>query len=124
MDNLLEVQVMGPPSMHHRRLPTQGARDDEHHPHSAGPRTKSVNFEPNDNVWLHLSALENIWKQRIVIHNVVGVPDSFIFEINGQQYQQNKHDLTFSPPRGDGEGDDGVVDAQEQDGTKNKTDRL
>ena len=81
-----------------------------------------MNFEPNDNVWVHLSPLENIWKQGIVIHNVVGVPDSFVIEINGQQYRQNKHDLTFSPPRG--EGDDGVVDAEEQDGTKNRTDRL
>ena len=83
-----------------------------------------MNFEPNDNVWVRLSPLENIWKQGIVICNVVGVPDSFIVKINGQQYQRNKCNLTFSPPRGKGKGDDGVVDAEEQNGTKNRTDRL
>ena len=50
-------------------------------------RTRSVNFEPGDSVWIHLSPLENIWKHGIVICNVVGVPDSFIIKINGQQYQ-------------------------------------
>ena len=80
-----------------------------------------MNFEPNANVWVCLSPLENVWKQGVIICNVVGVPDSFIVKINGQQYRQNKHDLTFSPPRG--EGNDGVDD-EEQDGTENKTDRL
>ena len=42
-----------------------------------------MNFEPNDNVWVHLNPLENVWEQGVVI---VGVPDSFIIEINGQQY--------------------------------------
>ena len=50
-------------------------------------RTRSVNFEPGDNVWVHLRPLENVWKQSIIIHSVVGVPDSFVIEINGQQYQ-------------------------------------
>ena len=81
-----------------------------------------MNFEPNDNVWVHLSPLENVWKQGVIIHSVVGVPDSFVIKINGQQYQRNKRDLTFSPPRG--EGNDDVVDAEEQDGTENRTDRL
>ena len=44
-------------------------------------------FEPGDNVWVCLSPLENVWKQGV--------------EINAQQYRQNKHDITFSPPRGD-----------------------
>ena len=85
-------------------------------------RTRSVNFEPNDNVWVHLSPLENVWKQGVIIHSVVGVPDSFVIEINGQQYWWYKHDLTFCPRRG--EGDDDVVGAEEQDGTENRTDRL
>ena len=58
---------------------------------------------------------------------MVGVPDSFVIEINGQQYGQNKHDITFSPPRGDGgivEGAPGSQHAKEQDGTENRTDRL
>ena len=48
-----------------------------------------MNVEPNDNVWVCLSPLEDVWKQGVVICSVFGVPDSFVIEINGQQYQQN-----------------------------------
>ena len=58
---------------------------------------------------------------------MVGVPYSFVIEINGQWYQQIKHDFSFSPSRGD----DDVIGAtgsqhaaEEQDGTQNRTDRL
>ena len=83
-----------------------------------------MNFEPDDNVWVCLSPLENVWKQGVVIRSVVGVPDSFVVEINGQQYRRNKCDIMFSTPRGD---DGDVVGAtgsqhaaEEQDGTKNR----
>ena len=86
-----------------------------------------VNFESGDNVWVHLSPIENTWKQGIINRNVVGVPGSFVVEINGQQYRRNKLDITFSPPKGNY----GVVGdatgnqhAGEQVGTENKTDRL
>ena len=52
-----------------------------------------------------LSPVENTWKQGIIIRSVVGVPDSFIIEINGQQYKRNKCDITLSPLRGN----DGAV---------------
>ena len=72
--------------------------------------------------------MENVWKQGVIIHDVVGVPDSFVIEINnGQQYQQNKHDITFSPPRGDDGAVGGTTDSQhaeEQEGTESQTDRL
>ena len=58
---------------------------------------------------------------------MVGVPDSFIIKINGQQYQQNKCDITFSLSKGnDGvvEGVTGSQHAKEQDGTENRTDRF
>ena len=51
---------------------------------------------------------------------VVGVPDSFVIEINGQQYQRNKHDMTFSPPRSNddvGGATGSQHAAEEQDGT-------
>ena len=78
-------------------------------------------------MWVHLSPIENTWKQGIVIRSVFGVPDSFVVEINWQQYRRNECNITFSTPKGD----DGVVggatgnqNAEEQDGTKNKFDRL
>ena len=56
-------------------------------PSDDSSRTRNVNFEPGDNVWVCLSLIENSWKQGVIIQNVVGVPDSFIIKINGQQYQ-------------------------------------
>ena len=50
-------------------------------------RTRNVNFEPGDHVWVCLSPIENSWKQGVIICSVVGVQDSFFIEINGQQYQ-------------------------------------
>ena len=79
----------------------------EHQPalkHSS--RTREVNFEAGNGVWLHLSPIDITWKQDVGICSVVGVPDSFVVEINGQQYRRNKHDITFSPPKYD---DDGAV---------------
>ena len=58
----------------------------ERQPLDDSSRTREVNFEPGDNVWVHLSPIENIWKQGVIICSVVGVPDSFIIEVNGQQY--------------------------------------
>ena len=60
---------------------------------------------------------------------MVGVPDSFVVEINGQQYRRNKRDITFSPHRGNDDdsavgGATGSQHAEEQVGTKDKSDRL
>ena len=84
-----------------------------------------MNFEPGANVWVCLSPIKNSWKQGIIIHNVVGVPDPFGIEINGQQYRGNKRDITFSLPRGDDSdvgGATGNQHAKEQE--ENRTDRL
>ena len=78
-------------------------------------------------MWVCLSPIENTWKQGVIIRNVVGVPVSFIVEINGQQYGRNKCDITFSSPKGDDSvvgGATGNQHAKEQVGTENKTDRL
>ena len=78
-------------------------------------------------MWVCLSPIGNTWKQGIIVHSVVGVPDSFIVEINGQQYRRNKCDITFSPHKGDDSivgGATGNQNAEEQVGIENKTDRL
>ena len=59
----------------------------EQQPLDDSSRTWNVNFEPGDNVWVCLSPTENVQKQGVIIRNVVGVPDSFVIKINGQQYQ-------------------------------------
>ena len=93
----------------------------EQQPLDDSSRTREVNFEPGDNVWVHLNPIENTWKQGVIIPSVVGVPDSFLVVIIGQLYRRNKCDITFNPPKGD----DGVVvgatgnqHAEEQVGTE------
>ena len=57
----------------------------------------------------------------------MGVPDSFVVEINGQQYRQNKCDVTFSPPKNEDSALGGAIGnqhAKEQAGTETRTDRL
>ena len=91
-------------------------------------RTREVNFEAGNGVWVCLSPIDNTWKQGVIICSVVGVPDSFIVEINSQQYRRNKHYITFSPRKDDEAGAVGGASgnqhAEEQVGTENKTDRL
>ena len=47
----------------------------EQQPLEDSSRTRSVNFEPDGNVWVCLSPLENVWNQGVIICSVVGVPD-------------------------------------------------
>ena len=99
----------------------------EHQTIDEPSRTREVNFEPGDGICVCLSPIENTWKQGVIIHNVVGVPDSFVVEINSQQHRRNKRDITFSPPKGDDSvvwGATGYQHAEEQVGTENKTNRL
>ena len=99
----------------------------EHQSIDKPSRTREVNFEPGDSVWVCSSPIENTWKQGVIIHSVVGVPDSLVVKINDQQYRRNKQDITFSPPT-DYDGVAGAATgnqhAEEQVGTENKTDRL
>ena len=46
----------------------------ERQPSDDSSRTRSVNFEPGDNVWVCLSLIENSWKQGIIICDVVVSP--------------------------------------------------
>ena len=111
------------PIMHNTNPELVAERQPIHEP----SRSREVNFEPGDNVWVCLSPIKNTWKQGIIIRNVVGVPDSFVVEINGQQYRRNKCDITFSTAKGDDHvvgGATGSQHAEEQVGTENKTDRL
>ena len=56
--------------------------------------------------------INNTWKQGVVIRQVVGVPDSLVVKVNGQQYRRNKCDVTFSVPIDDDGGTMGAGDTQ------------
>ena len=42
--------------------------------------------------------MENVWEKGFIVRKVIGVPDSYVMEVDGHRYCRNKHDLTLSPP--------------------------
>ena len=48
----------------------------------------------------------------MIIRKVIGVPDSFVVEVDGHRYQRNKHDLTLTPPRDNNDDGDNHSDVQ------------
>ena len=70
----------------------QHSRNDDHdHEHR---------FEPSegDVCYARLNPIEKVWKKGFVIRKVIGIPDSYVVEVDGCKYCHNKCDLTFSPP--------------------------
>ena len=58
-------------------------------------------FEPNDgdSCYVRINPNENVWEKGLVIRKVIGVPDSYVVEVDGHRYHHNKCDyLTLSPP--------------------------
>ena len=57
-------------------------------------------FEPNegDVCYARLNPVENVSEKGFVVRKVIGVPDSYVVEVDGHRYHHNKHDLTLSPP--------------------------
>ena len=65
--------------------------DDHDHVHTFDPQEE-------DSCWARLNPIENVWNKGLVIRKVIGVPDSYVVEVDGCRYHWNKHDLTLSPP--------------------------
>ena len=57
-----------------------------------------MDFQEGDAVWIHLSPIDTRWKKGVMIRQVVGVPDSFVVDVHGQQYRRNKGDITSGNP--------------------------
>ena len=70
-------------------------------------------FDPQegDSCWARLDSTENVWSKGLVVRKVIGVPDSYVVDVDGCRYCQNKHDLTLSPP----DDDDGESDNHHAD---------
>ena len=49
--------------------------------------------------------MENVWQKGFIVRKVIGVPDSYVVEIDGHRYHCNKCDLTLSPPENDNRSD-------------------
>ena len=57
-------------------------------------------FDPQegDYCYARLNPMENVWEKGFLVRNVIGVPDSYVVEVDGCRYHHNKHDLTLNPP--------------------------
>ena len=69
-------------------------------------------FEPNEgNVcYARFNPMENVWEKGFVVRKVVGVPDSYLVEVDGHRYRPNKHDFTLSPPDNNNDESDSHLD--------------
>ena len=49
-------------------------------------------FEPDDSdfCYVRINPNENVWEKGLVKRKVVGVPDSYVVEVDGHRYHQNK----------------------------------
>ena len=52
-----------------------------------------------------LNPMENVCKKGFIVRKVIGVPDSYVVEVDEHRYHHNKCDLTLSPPENDEEND-------------------
>ena len=48
--------------------------------------------------YARLNPMENVWEKDFIVRKVIGVPDSYVVEVDGCRYRHNKCDLTLSPP--------------------------
>ena len=68
----------------------QQLRNMDDHDHDKVPR-----FEPDDGdfCYVRVNPNENVWEKGLVIRKVVGVPDSYVVEVDGHRYCWNKCDF-------------------------------
>ena len=71
-------------------------------------------FNPNDGdpCYVRVNPSENVWEKGLV-RKVLGVPDSYVVEVDGHRYHCNKCDLTLSPPDDNNDKSDSHHDDQD-----------
>ena len=58
----------------------------------------------------------NVWHKGTVLRKVIGVPDSYVIDMDGHQYHQNKRHLTLVPSNtGNEESDKSDGDSHQDD---------
>ena len=64
--------------------------------------------DPNDGdpCYVRINPNENVWGKGLVVRKVIGVPDSYLVEVDGHRYHHNKPDLTLNPPGANNNDDD------------------
>ena len=58
-------------------------------------------LDDGDFCYVRVNPNENEWEKGLVIRKVIGVPDSYVMEVDGHGYRRNKLNLTLVPPNDD-----------------------
>ena len=61
-------------------------------------RVRQFNPNDGDTCYICIDPNVNSWQKGTVIRKVIGVPDSYVVDVDGNHYQRNKRDLTLVPP--------------------------
>ena len=64
-----------------------------------------LRFDPQegDFCYARLNPMENVWEKGFIVRKVIGVPDSYVVEVDRHRYHHNKCDLTLRHPDKDGD---------------------
>ena len=89
----------------------QCSRNVDDHDHG-----KACRFEPDDGdfCYVRVNPNENVWEKGLIIRKVIGVPDSYVVEVDSYRYHGNKCNLTLVPP-GDDNDDESESDSHQTD---------
>ena len=58
-------------------------------------------FDPQDgdHCYIRINPNLNEWVKGTIVRQVIGVPNSFVVDVDGHKYRQNKRDITLIPPK-------------------------
>ena len=66
--------------------------------------------------YIHIDPNVNVWHKGTVLRKVIGVPDSYVIDMDGHHYRLSKRDLTLVPPStGNEESDESDGDSHQDD---------
>ena len=66
--------------------------------------------------YIHIDPNVNVWHKGTVLRKVIGVPDSYVIDVDGHHYHQNKRDLTLVlASTGNEESDESDGDSHQDD---------
>ena len=64
--------------------------------------------------YIRIDTNVNVWHKGTVLRKVIGVPDSYVIDVDGHHYRQNKRDLTLVlPSTGNKENDESDGDSHQ-----------
>ena len=66
--------------------------------------TRVRRFDPQDGdqCYICINPNSNKWVKGTIVRQVIGVPNSYVIDVDGHKYRWNKRDITLVPPKPSG----------------------